>query len=86
MTYARFEVGRLSDILFGEWHYKNPFNRGLMNSGRKDGIRTHDLLVPNQAHYQAVLLPVKNQITITDRFRLSYLKHPYPLNLERLWM
>ncbi len=25
--------------------------------GRNDGIRTHDLLVPNQAHYQAVLRP-----------------------------
>ena len=29
----------------------------LFLNGRKDGIRTHDLLVPNQAHYQAVLLP-----------------------------
>ena len=25
--------------------------------GRNDGIRTHDLLVPNQTHYQAVLRP-----------------------------
>ena len=29
----------------------------LFQNGRKDGIRTHGLLVPNQAHYQAVLLP-----------------------------
>ena len=26
--------------------------------GRSDGIRTHDLLVPNQAHYQTVPHPV----------------------------
>lgn len=29
----------------------------ILFNGRKDGIRTHGLLVPNQAHYQAVLLP-----------------------------
>lgn len=28
-------------------------------NGRNNGIRTHDLLVPNQAHYQAVLYPGK---------------------------
>ena len=46
---------------------KTP-SRGLLISGRKDGIRTHGLLVPNQAHYQAVLLPdIRNQITIIDQ-------------------
>ena len=30
---------------------------GLFSCGRSDGIRTHDLLVPNQAHYQAVPHP-----------------------------
>ena len=35
-----------------------PVSRGyLLASGRNSGIRTHDLLVPNQAHYQAVLCP-----------------------------
>ena len=33
------------------------FKHVCLPYGRKDGIRTHDLLVPNQAHYQAVLLP-----------------------------
>ena len=33
-----------------------------MSIGRNSGVRTHDLLVPNQAHYQAVLRPVSNLI------------------------
>ena len=34
--------------------FARPF---LVSSGRNDGIRTRDLLVPNQAHYQTVLRP-----------------------------
>ena len=30
----------------------------FFRDGRNDGVRTRDLLVPNQAHYQAVLRPV----------------------------
>ena len=30
--------------------------------------------------------PIRNQIMTAGRFRLSCLKHPYPLNLGRLWM
>ena len=60
----------------------------LFFNGRKDGIRTHDLLVPNQAHYQAVLLPevIKSQREIVDHSRLKNLKHPCQIGLERLWM
>ena len=36
--------------------------------GRSDGIRTHDLLVPNQAHYQAVPHPEIDRIIIARLF------------------
>ena len=50
-------------------NYKFPFAKkkgslfGCLQclSGRNGGVRTRDLLVPNQAHYQAVLRPVANQ-------------------------
>ena len=29
----------------------------ILHDGRNGGVRTRDLLVPNQAHYQAVLRP-----------------------------
>lgn len=29
----------------------------VLHDGRNGGVRTRDLLVPNQAHYQAVLRP-----------------------------
>lgn len=35
--------------------------RCFFKDGRNGGIRTRDLLVPNQAHYQAVLRPVRFQ-------------------------
>ena len=46
--------------------------------GRKGGIRTRDLLVPNQARYQAALLPaIQNRIEIVDHFRANHLGHPF---------
>ena len=64
----------------------------LNSNGRNGGIRTHDLLVPNQTHYQAVLRPefspyksrrkllyVKNQRETSD---LSYLNLSKRLSLQ----
>ena len=48
----------------------------LIKSGRDDGIRTHDLLVPNQARYQAALhldvLFNKSQRDLIGLYRLIH--------------
>ena len=76
---------------------KCRFYRHLCSSGRNGGVRTRDLLVPNQAHYQAVLRPdahsrerhytlikIRNQILMLDRFPLGLSKPPKHPN-RRYW-
>lgn len=38
------------------------FFQKKINNGRDDRIRTCDLIVPNDARYQAVLHPVENRL------------------------
>jgi hypothetical protein len=59
------EIHMFMDVPIYLKETKNSSYEELFSSGRKDGIRTHDLLVPNQAHYQAVLLP-EFSVTMTN--------------------
>ena len=64
-------------IGFVKWEIKIPLHftfdlgkrqREIWLSGRNEGIRTLDLLVPNQAHYQAVLRPEATAINYYNDF------------------
>lgn len=45
------EIHMFMDVPIYLKETKNSSYEELFSSGRKDGIRTHDLLVPNQARY-----------------------------------
>ena len=55
-------------------------NKALLRRGRSDGIRTHDLLVPNQARYQLRYTP-----TFCVGFYRRYLLYNFIYKKARLY-
>ena len=62
-TLTRDDIPSLS-----AWIKKSDKSKLVGFFGRSDGIRTHDLLVPNQAHYQTVPHPVISFIIIANLY------------------